>query len=433
MRDPLNFFEPYEGLPPSHENQLTRAFLVVLKLVPIAHSVWLRMVSDSRNGGAEPLASLERLPAASFQTQTATIGATPPPESDHRDETSVYRAVSVLQAGDLTPDDGQPAGRSERRAVFDGVIRYGDDLALVVESKLARTVDERQAREITIGETAWRVDPIRSRLQWRDIIGAWRDLLAHDLVAGAERAVLEDFMWLVQRHFPRLQPFSELGVCRGNDYLVRLRCKAILDDLAGTPAELRPSGAVLLFGGAHVVRLAELGSADAESVVRIRMWPGDTLDQAKALYADTGAIDRLLVLREVGWTITPNFHFGHMAKGFTWTTGDISLEKYVEYWLVHIGSAGQVRRERWDDYFAELIELGIASHDDREAFDRDFSLTKRESATPRPGLRVERYWPFDTAAQLDQTRRFTREVRDAINTVLHALGEPTVAINAPLR
>jgi hypothetical protein len=32
MRDPLNFFEPYEGLPPSHENQLTRAFLVVLKL-----------------------------------------------------------------------------------------------------------------------------------------------------------------------------------------------------------------------------------------------------------------------------------------------------------------------------------------------------------------------------------------------------------------
>ena len=46
MRDPLNFFEPYESLPPTHENQLTRGFLVVLRLVPIAHAVWLRMVSD---------------------------------------------------------------------------------------------------------------------------------------------------------------------------------------------------------------------------------------------------------------------------------------------------------------------------------------------------------------------------------------------------
>jgi hypothetical protein len=50
MRDPLNFFEPFESLPPTHENQLTRGFLVVLRLVPIAHAVWLRMVSDAREG-----------------------------------------------------------------------------------------------------------------------------------------------------------------------------------------------------------------------------------------------------------------------------------------------------------------------------------------------------------------------------------------------
>ena len=66
IRDPLNFFEPYESLPPTHENQPTRAFLVVLKLVPIAHAVWLRMVSDADEGGAKPLPPLERLPTASF-------------------------------------------------------------------------------------------------------------------------------------------------------------------------------------------------------------------------------------------------------------------------------------------------------------------------------------------------------------------------------
>ena len=40
-RDPLNFFQPFERLRANHENQLTRALLVVLRLSPIAHECWL--------------------------------------------------------------------------------------------------------------------------------------------------------------------------------------------------------------------------------------------------------------------------------------------------------------------------------------------------------------------------------------------------------
>jgi hypothetical protein len=40
-RDALNFFEPFERLPPNHENQLTRALLLVLRLSPVAHEAWL--------------------------------------------------------------------------------------------------------------------------------------------------------------------------------------------------------------------------------------------------------------------------------------------------------------------------------------------------------------------------------------------------------
>jgi hypothetical protein len=209
-------------------------------------------------------------------------------------------------------------------------------------------------------------------------------------VSGSERKVLEDFMWLVQRHFPRLQPFSELGACRGSGYLLRLRCKAILDEVGAVPAELRtagpttatPAGASLLLEGARAVKLAGLESDDAESAVWLRLFPGDTLEQAKALYADTDRVDQLLSLRDQGWTIAPNFHFGHMAKGFVWTTGDVGVEDYVRYWLEHIGAAGQVRREDWSGYFARLIKLGIASEADREDFDRNFAKTKRSSATP---------------------------------------------------
>jgi hypothetical protein len=432
VRDPLNFFEPYEALPPTHENQLTRGFLVVLKLVPIAHAVWFRLVSEARAGTAESLPPLERLPVASFQTQTGQVGSTATPDAG-LDETSAYRAVSVLQANDLLPDE-TPAQKSERRAVFDGVVRYGDDLGLIIESKLDGRPDERQAREITIGETAWRVDPHRARLQWRDIIEAWRDLLLRDLVSGTERKVLEDFMWFVQRHFPQLQPFSELAACLGSHYLARLRCKAILDDLGTVPAELRPAGppqdgtptgASLLLADAHVVKLAGLES-DGATQVRLRLFPGDTLEQAKILYSGSDRVCRLLSLREHGWEIWTNFHFGHTAKGFAWTNGSLGVDEYVSYWLGHIDAAGQIRRKGWKGYFDGLIELGIASESDREAFDRDFVATKRSSATPRPGLGVERQWSFEFAAELDRVQRFGSVVRDSINTVLDALGEPMI-------
>ena len=43
----LNFFEPFESLSARHENQLTRAFLVMCKYIPIAHQAWLRRVSEA--------------------------------------------------------------------------------------------------------------------------------------------------------------------------------------------------------------------------------------------------------------------------------------------------------------------------------------------------------------------------------------------------
>ena len=57
-------------------------------------------------------------------------------------------------------------------------------------------------------------------------------------------------------------PFSELGACRGNEYLLRLRCKAILDELGAVPAELRPTDARLLLQDTHTVKLAGLGGRD---------------------------------------------------------------------------------------------------------------------------------------------------------------------------
>jgi hypothetical protein len=59
----LSIFRPY-GRPPGHEDQLTRAALIVMKLVPLAQESFLGMIACDRLSG---------LPARRFDLQTENL------------------------------------------------------------------------------------------------------------------------------------------------------------------------------------------------------------------------------------------------------------------------------------------------------------------------------------------------------------------------
>jgi hypothetical protein len=79
-RNALNYFEPYENLPPHHENQLTRALVVVLRLSPLAHAAWLRRV--------DPDLALYGLPDASSRSLSRTRSRVTPTTGRPDDSTS---------------------------------------------------------------------------------------------------------------------------------------------------------------------------------------------------------------------------------------------------------------------------------------------------------------------------------------------------------
>ena len=61
----VNFFAPYESAPAGHENQLTRALLVVLRYSPMAHQAWLGLVAPEQH--------LHDLSKAEFATQRQRV------------------------------------------------------------------------------------------------------------------------------------------------------------------------------------------------------------------------------------------------------------------------------------------------------------------------------------------------------------------------
>jgi hypothetical protein len=80
-------------LSPNHENQLTRALVVVLKLFPMAHAAWLRRVN--------PRLLLHELPKADWRVQRRDIVPAMSTDVDG------LRVISVFVSGERADVGGQ--------------------------------------------------------------------------------------------------------------------------------------------------------------------------------------------------------------------------------------------------------------------------------------------------------------------------------------
>jgi hypothetical protein len=130
-------------------------------------------------------------------------------------------------------------------------------------------------------------------------------------------------------------------------------------------------------------------------------------------------VQKLLALRNRGWRIDGNFHFGYAALGLAWTETRISVDAYVDYWTANIARLGSLDRHEWDRALDELIDVGIAAREDLPQFDVDFRETRRQSAYPRPGLRCVYAWPNHRLERPEMPAT----VAERIGEVLDALGE----------
>jgi hypothetical protein len=217
-----NLFFPYEYAPAWHENQLTRALLVLLRYSPMAHQVWLRAVAPDR--------SLQELPKAEFATQRQKVfepGALPP-------DAEAVTGISVW----LAPDAAQireAMSFSERQQVLDAIITYGDALVIVVENKIRIAGVTEQPHRINQHGVpiAWNDRPVS--VDWQTLLGASSELVERLLVSGAEQLLLTDLSELVEAYFPQIGPYSNLARCGSQPFRLERRLDVVLGEAMESP------------------------------------------------------------------------------------------------------------------------------------------------------------------------------------------------------
>jgi hypothetical protein len=412
----LNFFFPFERVPAWHENQLTRALLVVLRYSPMAHEIWLRLVAPDRE--------FHKLPKAQFATQRQRVLD----ENMELEDGESIAGLSVWLAPDATQVD-TPVRASERLQILDGVVIYGNELVVVIENKVTWNKVTDQPHQINVHGSPV-IFAMRPRsVSWQSLLDNWGSLIERDdLVPLAERQLIGDFFELIEVHFSNIGPYTTLSRCGGQKFRLERRLDAIQGEATGCSTGKGIGWRDIV--NSTKIFMARLSLSDDVSAVCLQMYPADTLGQARAFYSDPESVQAVLRLREDGWSVAPNFHWGFRAPGYAWSTTPLSVEKYCAYWVEAIDSTVEVTRDAWDTYWSQLETARIVESRDRDAFDATFTRSQRHRASPRPGIFCEFRWPLFEAQVLDSGGKFPARVQIRINQLLAALGNSPVGPGA---
>lgn len=407
----LNVFEPYERKAAHHEDALTRAFLVVLRSVPVAHGAWLQLVDQAhRRNAGNGLPLLHELVQPEVHMQTARVPA------------EAGRVVSVVQTDEHVEIAGD-AKHSDRRQVLDGVVGYGE-LAVVIENKPWHGNIWTEQLDVNIPEGAEH-DPRVACVAWKDIVLAWARLLESGHLSLAETVLVGDFLDYVEHHFPGLRPYSRVGLCGDDHGRLARRCKAVLTRLSsaevvdyhrgwGWYIDLEPGQCARKIG-----LLPEPTANPPRLVVEID--PGDTMGQARIMYRDVSLADIDALLRDQHWHAWPNFHLMFMTSGFFRPGHRHEVRDYWTRWASHQELLRRWSRDEFERAFVALRELDIVRADQRADFDQHTVDTARPNVYFAPGVTLQWWLPLDEAARLDDRDQLEATVRSAIEQGAAAL------------
>lgn len=416
MPSHMNVFVPYER-PPTHEDQITRAFLIVLRAVPVAHAAWLELVASAHraSGGKIPVPPLHALPSPHIKTQTAEVPS------------EMARLISLLQ----TDDHFQPPDRvetSDRRQVLDGLVTYGTELAIALENKPSAQNVRIDQLHVNLGDAPSEVhDPTVACVLWSLVIQAWNRLLDAGLLGVAERVLISDFLDLAEEYFPSLLPYSSVGSCGTNRERLIRRCRKLLEEIGGSDAVEYHRGwswFIALPERQAATKLALMPVMKPEGgALSVEVAAGDTIAQARVLYSRDwpSGLDQMIA---AGWEVSTNFHFGFISSNVHWAAPNLSLSDYWRFWRTSRGRSWlrKVRREQYDELIEELLGAGVVRETDEAAFRAQFVETGRDSVNVCPGLTLKYGIPLQEAAELDAREQLASFIAERFSEVGRTLG-----------
>ncbi|HEY2632119.1 MAG TPA: hypothetical protein VGI26_07050 [Solirubrobacteraceae bacterium] len=423
----LNVFEPYRDLGRGHEDQLTRAAMIVLRLVPLARETLLRLIEEP---------SQAQLPDCVVDMQATNI-VDPSEESLTNGQVKRGRLVSVFLTPDIEPFDiAQEITDIDRGQRFDGVLRFDPDLVVVLESKVCRRWARRNGHrvaELNLNGTHFQ-ERRTCLLRWHDLLESWWRLVELGVLAPAEQAIVGDVLSYAHQDFGQLLPFGTLRRVGADPVRRKWRLRSLLREATGIEPERAGLVHVRLDVALGVSSLQRAALDIEEERLTLHLWPGELKAQAEHLYAG-GHAERLCELLdedEGAWQVRPQPLLGFRnapVRTRVYLTCELDPSEYARRWQgedwKRVGA--HHRNHIVPDLWPWLLDRGYASRNDTARLEPFLRALGRRFAHLRPTMHVSRSWSWEHAERLDDEGRLPGEIHTALNRVLELLEEPLLS------
>ncbi len=405
--DRLNLFNPFADKDITHEDVLTRNFLLLLKNVHAVQVAFFELIRGKMTNtiNMESIA-LGQLSVANVYTQVKS--------GNRLANIQDHQILSIVISDDEYQGE-HIVQESSRNARYDGVIICEPSWMFIVENKpSAGNIWENQLDPNQDDANGNYLIKDPCRLSWRQVIEALNSVLEHNIENTAENSLVEDFLEYINENYPGLNPYRLFGLCRGNKLLIDKRCGEILKECFPGNELMYHKGWKYYIGTKADDKAVKQVALDYyDNNISLWMYAGDTQNMAKALYRGI-KIDRLKELND-GFIVQPNFHFSFMSTGLVWfSTTKINVFKYICYWKENEPS--QLKRENFSDYYACLKNAGVIDPND-ESFNKEITNTKRQRINVCPGILFGYKWSLEDAVRLDNEGKFAEDCRNKIEQI----------------
>ncbi|MCK9399802.1 MAG: hypothetical protein M0Q51_07370 [Bacteroidales bacterium] len=223
--DRLNYFNPYKSKGGYHEDQLTRAYLVLLKHSSHAFFTFIEYCRSRHitSKTEKPISILYFLEQG-WEIKT---------QKSNPDINTNYLLSILITDSQVTENDTNIQS-SERNARYDGIITFGSNLTMVIENK-PRSGNVwfgqlNPSRQNLAEDTIVYSNP--TVLEWKEIIKQLNLLLTVQTISGYEKIMIEDFLSFIDENFPFLNPYDSFYQCKGNTELLNRRINNLLKSIS---------------------------------------------------------------------------------------------------------------------------------------------------------------------------------------------------------
>ena len=221
----LNYFNPYQSKTGEHEDQLTRAYLVLLKHSGHAFFTFVEYCRSKHktSGNEEPISIIDFL-EQDWEIET----------QQGNPEINTKYLLSVLITDSQIKTAGSIVQPSERNARYDGIITFGSNLTMIIENKpSSRNVwfDQLNPSKQNLAEGI-NVYSNHALLEWKEIIKQLNHLKTVPTISGYEKIMIDDFLDFIDDKFPRLNPYDSFYQCKRSKELLNRRIENLLKAIA---------------------------------------------------------------------------------------------------------------------------------------------------------------------------------------------------------